>query len=116
MSSATAPEAEAPKPAQSAEQRFLEALKQERAAACQADVDRLLELQEEKRQLLRELRVAELSQQVRASLASQAQRNLALLRQLVQCYSALSTESGEPTYDAHGQCSRQETRALRGYL
>lgn len=116
MSSPAHTASASPTPPAEVAERFLATLQLERAAACHADLDALIAIQEQKRALLPELRSAKLDEQVRASLQKLAQRNLVLLRQLVQCYAALHSEGADPTYDAQGQCQPPEARALRGRL
>lgn len=88
--------------------RFRALLAAERAAARRADTAALLGLQDEKREALAALRAEPAAfEAARASLAEEAERNVALLRQLRQLYEGALSQS-PATY---GRVGRQQTPA-----
>jgi len=96
-----------------AARHFLSLLDQERQAACQADVDTLVSVQEEKARVLASLQAEGASNELLDQLAAAAEANIILMRHLVLCLRGLiEGVQGSDTYDASG--SRANTGA-RGY-
>ncbi|MDD9946748.1 MAG: hypothetical protein OXU20_37220 [Myxococcales bacterium] len=87
--------------------RFQALLAREQEAATQADVEALVSLQVAKRQLLDELRSADVPEAVLLAMHKQAQFNVSLMRHLTGCLAGMVGEDGSgptgTTYDARGQ-------------
>jgi hypothetical protein len=96
-------------------QAFKAALQSERDAALRADFDRLLELQDEKRELLAQVK-ASATPEMAGELAEQARKNLVLLRHLAACVRGYLGLDAEPTYGAKGQSIEAPPSSLRGRL
>ena len=96
---------------------FRALLQAEKEAACQADVDRLMALQEAKQMALPALLECEASSAAKQQLQAAAQRNVRLLRQLVQCLAGVvGGETADGTYDARGCRNVANHSAWRGQL
>jgi len=87
-----------------AAEAFARALETERQAALCADLDTLLRVQEEKRELMPLLK-ASADEATVADLSERARKNLGLIRHLAQCLQGMLGAAAESGYDANGQTS-----------
>lgn len=93
---------------------FSDLLAQERAAALQANVEKLLEIQDAKRAVMDNLkRSSEPEDRIRA-LSVRAQDNIDLLRHLVHCLRSISSIPEKDTYTAAGQFAEASMGNERG--
>ena len=91
-----------------AARHFLTLLERERKAACEADVEALVAIQDEKSEVLARLRVEGASDDLLEQLAA-AEANIVLMRHLVLCLRGLIEGVDEPasTYNASGTRAAQ---------
>jgi len=89
---------------QDAARHFLMLLERERRAACDADVEELIAIQDEKSQVLARLRIEGASDDLLEQLTAAAEANIVLMRHLVLCLRGLIEGMDEPTstYNASG--------------
>jgi len=94
---------------QDAARQFLTLLDRERTAACEADVETLVGLQNEKSRLLGQLRTEGASDALLEQLTAAAEANIVLMRHLVVCLRGLleGVESPSQTYTAAGTRNAQ---------
>jgi hypothetical protein len=95
-----------------AAQAFARVLEAEREAATRADLDALLRIQDEKRELM-PLVKAHAAPEVARELAEQARANLGLMRHLLACLRGYLSLDAEPTYSARGETLPSVPSALR---
>jgi len=96
-----------------AARHFLSLLDQERQAACAADVETLVSVQDEKARVLAALQEEGASNELLDQLAAAAEANIVLMRHLVLCLRGLiEGVQGTDTYDASGARSGA---GIRGY-
>lgn len=93
---------------------FSRLLQQENRALREADVGRLVELQQQKRAALDAMK--DRGVDVPDEVAEAARCNVALMRHLVQCLRGMSAQDPEVTYNAAGQRSPHPEGTSRGAL
>lgn len=93
---------------------LLELLEEERLAACAADVERLVALQEPKSEAIRRCAEALPSDKELVLLGDRAQNNIALIRHLTNVLHGLLVRQNEDTYGAGGERVASDVSILRG--
>mgnify|MGYP003952364721 CR=1 FL=1 len=92
-------------------------LEEELEAACDADVDRLFSLQEQKVTCLAELSDQDTPRALLVALREQARSNIRLIRHLVTCYRGIVQPEDQSSYNAHGSTNVIPLRGrVRGAL
>jgi hypothetical protein len=93
---------------QDAARHFLSLLDRERDAACQADVEALVAIQDEKTEVLARLRTEGTPNDMLEHLTAAAEANIVLMRHLVLCLRGLIEGVDEAsTYNASGSHTAQ---------
>ncbi|MEM6960604.1 MAG: hypothetical protein AAF550_02530 [Myxococcota bacterium] len=99
-------------------QKFRDVLTKERTATRCANLDELLEIQEEKRALLSRIQDIGIHDSELEEISELSRRNIGLMRHLVSCLRGLATGGEEPSiaYSASGKPKDLQSGLRRGAI